>query len=102
MIKASKYWNGRKVKSEKIIPAGSGKVKFGACYEAEAELVKEGYIIGTLDGSNPIGIWYNKGSLPVFTKWHSLSKERKNELAGVLVSEDFENKDVKIIFFNNE
>jgi len=92
----AKTWNGRKVAKETVI-ACSPNVEFGALYEAESILKKDGYFCGWLDGGNPIGISFNE---PVF-KWHSLSKEDKSKLDGVLVSDNFRNGDVKIIFFES-
>lgn len=92
-----KYWNGHKVKSEKIIPAGSGKVEFGASYEAQEYLNDKGYFLGVMDGNNPIG--FASDDYILANKWHSLSKEDKTKLDGVLVSEDFRTANVKIIFF---
>jgi|SRR5882672_6635050 len=99
MVK-QKYFLGRKVKSEKIIPAGSGKVEFGASYEAEEYLNNKEYFLGVMDGSNPIG--FASDDYIIANKWHNLSKEDKDKLDGVLISEDYKLKNVKIIFFENE
>lgn len=91
-----KIWNGRKVKEEIIIPAGSGKLEFGALYEATHLLSQKGFSVGWLDDKNPIGFAIGAAGPQ---KWYNLSKEEKAELDGVLVSEDFMTKDVKIILF---
>lgn len=90
-----KYFLGRKVKFEKMITRVPN-TEFGALYEAEEFLYVTGnYKTGSLDGNNPIG--FNKEWPP--NKWHNLSKEDKDKLNGVLVSSDFRNDSVKIIFF---
>lgn len=97
MTKAiDKIWNGRKIKEEIIIPAGSGKLEFGALYEATHLLSQKGFSVGWLDDKNPIGFAIGAAGPQ---KWCNLSKEEKAELDGVLVSEDFMTKAVKIIFF---
>jgi hypothetical protein len=92
-----KYFLGRKVKGEQIVPAGSGKVEFGAALEAQMLLNNKGYFVGNIDESNPIPFTYDDFAL--CQKWSNLSKEDKAKLDGVLVSEDFKTKYVKIIFF---
>lgn len=91
-----KYFLGRKVKSEKTITRGPN-VEFGALYEAEGLLKENGYFCGFLDGNNPMGISFTE---PIF-KWHTLSKEDKAKLDGVMISSDWRNGDVKIIFFED-
>lgn len=100
----AKYWNGRKVAEEKIIPAGSGKVEFGALYEATDLLMKEHKRLGWMDGDNPIGFSFSplSESYGYIPKWHLLTKEDKAKLDGVLVSSNFRNHDVKIIYFEHE
>lgn len=90
-----KYFLGRKVKSEKTITRGPN-TEFGALYEATDLLQREHHGVGSLDGNNPIAV---KKDLYYLKKWHSLSKEDKDKLDGVLVSSDFRNDSVKIIFF---
>lgn len=97
-----KTFLGRNVKEEKVIPGGSGIVQFGALYEVDSIFNREGYAMGSVDENNPIGFWYNDGRLRPGIKWHSMSKEDKDKLDGLLVSECFRTKDVKIIFFDNE
>lgn len=93
---------GRKVKGEKTITR-CPNVEFGALYEAFAEIQDALYLTGRLDADNPIGFSRN----PPFTemgwlpKWRNLSKEDKAKLDGVLLSANFRNDAVKIIFFED-
>ncbi len=89
-----KLWNGRKVAKEVDVKWG-GKTEFGALYEAESINGSQGYYTGRLDGNNPIG--FSEFSAP--GKWHTLTREEKNDLNGVLISDNFRAGDVKIIYF---
>lgn len=100
-VTQSRYWNGRKVKSEKIVTRGPN-VEFGALYEATDFVCNEGYTVGNLDGNNPIGFSNHMQDWLSIPKWSNLSKEDKAKLDGVLVSSYFRNDSVKIIFFDNE
>lgn len=93
---------GHIVKSEKTITR-CPNVEFGALYEAFAEIQDALYLTGRLDADNPIGFSRNPpftemGLLP---KWRNLSKEDKAKLDGVLLSANFRNDAVKIIFFED-
>lgn len=94
-----KYWNGRIVKKEQIINGGPN-VEFGALYEATEILHNSGYFIGTLDGDNPIAFSFD--SEPYAKKWHNLTIPEKFSLDGVMVSSDFRNGDIKILYFKTE
>jgi len=98
--KVYKYFLGRKVKSEKTITRGPN-TEFGALYEAQEYLQSRQYIVGSLDGDNPIGFSNQMLGWSSMAKWRNLSKEDKDKLDGVLVSECFRTKDVKIIFFQD-
>jgi len=94
----AKYWNGRMINKEYTVKKGPN-VDFGALYEAIELLRQQGFSAGWLDGDNPIG--FAAGNVGP-QKWHTLPKEEKTELDGVLLSTNFRTSDVKIIFFGNE
>ena len=93
-----KLFNGREVKREVSFKGGSN-ITFGALYEATFWLHENGYKEGSLSHPEPIG--FVKGSYDLPLKWHNLTKTDKAKLAGVMVSENFREGDVKVIFFED-
>jgi hypothetical protein len=98
-----KDFAGRKVKSERVITRGPN-VEFGALYEAQDILEKDGYIFGLKNGNDPIPFCKTPlvEGINFWPAWINLFKEDKDKLDGILVSSDFRNDSVKIIFFDNE
>lgn len=73
-------------------PAGT----FGAINDARQWLKNEGYEIGSMQGDAPIG--FAKG-VSYIAKWRNISPNEWKYLDGVLISEDFREGGVKILFF---
>jgi len=72
---------------------------FKAFRKAEARLKELGYEVGSMCRNEPIG-FAHKSTCSYVAKWHNLDQEDINKLDGVMLSEDFREGWVKIIFFN--
>jgi len=69
---------------------------FGAVTEAREWLKTEGYVIGSMCGDEPIG--FSKVA-DYIAKWRNISPIEWKKLDGILISDDFREGDVKILFF---
>lgn len=87
---------GRKVKEEISFPKEEG-CDFGAYYMATRHLRTNGYKVGSMDYNNPVHFY--DWNLSLAQKWHNLDAADKRLISGVILSEDFRNESVKIIFF---
>jgi hypothetical protein len=90
---------------------------FSAFYNAESFLKDEGYCNGSMQRDSPIGFIkegkfgvddsgstiintkYNEERYMIITKWDRLSKENIDGLDGVILSDNFRNGDVHVVFF---
>lgn len=98
---ATKYYNGRGVKEEKIFYK-SPNLDFGALYEATAWLNSKGYNEGSLCMDEPIGFvqgGYRSYGLP--EKWKNMTKTDKKKLSGMMLSDNFRNGNVKVVLLED-
>jgi len=72
---------------------------FSAYHAAENRLKELGYTIGSMCRDEPIGFADAK-KYNYVAKWYNLSREDKELLDGVMVSSDFREGSVDILFFN--
>lgn len=71
---------------------------FQSYYEASKVLDKEGKVVGSMCGGSPIG-FANADKYNYIAKWHNIDPSDKNKLEGVLVSKDWREGSVDIIYF---
>lgn len=93
---------GDKFQGRTILSIEEFKAKgtFNAYYEAVAYLSKLNYETGSMARDMPIG--FKKVDVCCFIgKWYNLSQKDKAQLDGVIISNDFREGDVQILFFNN-
>lgn len=70
---------------------------FGAITNARTWLKLEGdYVIGSMQGDAPIGFARGVGYI---AKWRNINPSEWKELDGVLISDDFREGGVKVLFF---
>lgn len=98
MNTVAKLWNDHQVKEEMIFEDEG--VLFGGWNKASQWLYKNGYRTGSLDGNKPVGFMKNKYT--VQWKWGKLATFDKEKLDGVMISEDFNYKPVKVILFESK
>ena len=72
---------------------------FKAYYQAYNKLKKYGYMIGSMCGDSPIG-FKDSELCSCISKWYNMNSNDKELLDGVMISEDFREGDVYIVFFN--
>jgi hypothetical protein len=71
---------------------------FASVSEAEDRLRKMGYIIGSMSGNQPIG-FVDKEQYNYISKWYNMTPEEHNKLDGVMISSDWREGSVEIIWF---
>jgi hypothetical protein len=78
---------------------------FASVHEAEKRLRTMGYIIGSMSGNQPIG-FADGDQYNYISKWYNMTSEEHNKLDGVMISSDWREGSVEIIWFkeplNNE
>jgi hypothetical protein len=78
---------------------------FKSVYEAEDRLRKMGYVIGSMCGSEPIG-FADGEKYEYIAKWRNIDVADRQRLDGVMISGDWREGSVEIIWFkeplNNE
>ena len=72
---------------------------FKSVYEAEDRLRKMGYRIGSMSGNQPIGFACGE-KYDYISKWYNMTPEEHNLLDGVMISSDWREGSVEIIWFN--
>jgi hypothetical protein len=72
---------------------------FSSVYEAEKQLGELGYEIGSMCGGEPIG-FADGEKYDYISKWRNMSNEDQNKLDGVMISNDWREGSVDIIWFN--
>ncbi len=87
---------GRVVILEEYFPPSG---TFQAFYKAEARLKELGYVAGSMCGGEPIGFVHSE-KYDYVAKWRNLRSKEIALLDGVMLSENFREGGVKIIFFN--
>jgi hypothetical protein len=86
---------GREVSYFQHFPANG---TFGAFYQAQEYIKDLGYEIGSMDRDNPIGFADNE-KFGYIAKWHNLTPKDKEQLYGVIISNDFREGAVDVLFF---
>ena len=71
---------------------------FSSVYEAEIQLRKMGYTIGSMSGGQPIGFACGE-KYGYISKWYNMNPEEHNLLDGVMISKDWREGSVDIIWF---
>jgi hypothetical protein len=69
---------------------------FESYYSASAWAKENGYEEGSMDGHNPIALM--KG-YDYIAKWHNISREERQLVHGVMISDYFREKPVTILIF---
>jgi hypothetical protein len=72
---------------------------FKAFRNAEARLKELGYTVGSMCRDEPIG-FAHESTCDYIAKWRNLDQEDISKLDGVMLSEDFRDGGVRIVFFN--
>jgi hypothetical protein len=71
---------------------------FSSIYEAEKQLRELGYRIGSMCGGDPIG-FADGDKYGYISKWRNMDREDQNKLDGVMISSDWREGSVDIIWF---
>jgi hypothetical protein len=71
---------------------------FMSFYEAETRLRKMGYVIGSMCGGEPIG-FADEDQYNYISKWYNMNREEQNKLDGVMISSNWREGSVEIIWF---
>ncbi len=71
---------------------------FSSVHEAEKRLKGMGYIIGSMCGGDPIGFACEE-KYNYISKWHNMNREDQNKLDGVMISSNWREGSVEIIWF---
>jgi hypothetical protein len=71
---------------------------FASVYEAQKRLREMGYIIGSMCGGEPIG-FADGNQYNYISKWYNMNREDQNKLDGVMISSDWREGSVEIIWF---
>lgn len=87
-------WSGRPVKERKTFYE---KGTFNSMYRAKEWLSENGYSYGSTARDLPIGLM--KGDFEI-SKWYNLDDSDIKELDGVMISNDFREGAVELLFFN--
>jgi len=93
MTTIAKTYAGRTVKEEHKFE--DPEFEWGGWNQALRWLYNQGFQTGSLDHPNPVG--FTRGRYSLHWKWHNLTQEDKGQLAGILTSEDFRTKPVKVL-----
>ena len=71
---------------------------FKSFYEAEDTAKEFGFTVGSMARNEPIGI-AKASAVDYVAKWYNIPSEARKELDGVLLSTDFRDGDVELVFF---
>jgi hypothetical protein len=72
---------------------------FKSVYEAEKRLREMGYTIGSMSGNQPIGFACGE-KYGYISKWYNMTTEEHKKLDGVMISNDWREGSVDIIWFS--
>ena len=95
-MEATKTYLGREIVHEEVFPS---KSDFAGYYSAENYLKELGYTRGSMCRSEPIG-FADSDKYRYIAKWYNINVNERADLDGVMVSSDFRNGEVRVIFFN--
>jgi hypothetical protein len=71
---------------------------FASFYEAQKRLEEMGYAIGSMCGGEPIG-FADEDKYDYISKWRNMDREDQGKLDGVMISSDWREGSVDIIWF---
>lgn len=94
MNKGEKLLGREILHTEALPPAGT----FKAFYAAEGRLKELGYTVGSMCRQEPIG-FADGDKYGYVAKWYNMNQSEKNMLDGVMISDDFREGGVTIVFF---
>jgi len=95
-MKTGETYLGREITfTKKFTSTGT----FTAIREAEEYLKGNDYTVGSMCGSEPIG-FADSIKYEYVAKWHNIDAKDRKHLEGVIISNDFREGDVQILFFN--
>jgi hypothetical protein len=94
MLVYKNYLGREIVKQETIKVEGT----FRSYYEAEKHLKQMGYTVGIMCGDKPIG-FADAEKYNYISKWHNMTSEEHRKLEGVMISNDWREGSVEIIWF---
>jgi hypothetical protein len=94
MQKGETYLGREILHTEEFKPEGT----FQAFYNAEGRLKELGYTTGSMCRTEPIG-FADADKCDYVAKWYNIDREDKGKLDGVMVSDDFREGGVTIVFF---
>lgn len=95
MVKGQKYLGREILYTEEFPAAGT----FRAYYAAEARLKDLGYQVGSMCRDEPIG-FADGDKYTYVAKWYNIDRADREKLDGLMLSTDFREGAVQIIFFN--
>ena len=72
---------------------------FASVSEAEKQLREMKYTIGSMSGNQPIGFACGE-KYRYISKWYNMNSDEHNLLDGVMISDDWREGSVNIIWFN--
>lgn len=87
-------FNGRKVLWAKSFPANG---TFQAYYAAEQFLRELGYVVGSMCRNEPIG-FADDDTYDYVAKWYNIDVSDRLRLDGVMISDDFREGNVDVLF----
>jgi hypothetical protein len=73
------------------------KGTFSAFYEAQSLLKEEGYTVGSMCRDEPIG-FADGEKYDYVSKWYNMNREEHMLLDGVMISDDFREGGVEILY----
>jgi len=79
-----------------FVPSGT----FQAFYKAEDYLKELGYSTGSMEGGSPIGFADEKKFEHV-SKWNNMDRSEHNLLDGIMISSDFREGEVVVLWFKS-
>lgn len=94
MQKGETYLGREILYTEEFSPAGT----FKAYYNAEARLKELGYTVGSMCRTEPIG-FADADKYDYVAKWYNMNQTERDTLDGVMVSNDFREGGVTLVFF---
>ena len=86
---------GREIVEQKTVTVEG---TFTSVSETEDQLRKMGYTIGSMSGNQPIGFACGE-KYGYISKWYNMTSEEHNLLDGVMISNDWREGSVDIIWF---
>lgn len=86
---------GREIVEQKTIKIEG---TFQSFYAAEGKLKQAGYTVGSMSGGQPIG-FADGDKYNYISKWYNMTSEEHEELDGVMISDDWREGSVDIIWF---